>query len=471
MPEEVIRTQMEDVSASGYWWLPDNPDDQLGGTLNFSKKDGARLELLGTFGNLSSFFAEREPYAAVYGLTTDGKEITLVSCQQIHGRIGSGVPTEVLKAVTMVVGAHVPDFHGAPLAKITFRLSNLEDWLGRPGSTHNYPPSAGDPFVITYVRPTLPSIRIPGGTVRFKFGWRSFETRSRRSGVDEHSAVQVSRAGGLTFHEALREYVWPTQNLLTLCTLEPSDVVELQVEQKGRRKSNKEPLRVYYQTTVEAPKRDKPLFITDMFVTAPQLGSGFPKLIRGWLTSSETLRTVLNLYFAVMSGRWMFLESRFLNLVQAAEVFHRLTYPNLVVSKAEHKQRVKNIIDHVPHEHKKWLRGILSFSNEPRLADRLQAVVSASSPILGWTPEEQEVLVRQARDTRHYLTHYDPSGATKAVRDENLYWLSEVFLFMVGVLLLRHAGVADRNIQSGLANNQRLSFARDRWRTLNPGNL
>ena len=284
--------------------------------------------------------------------------------------------------------------------------------------------------------------------------------------MEEHAAIQVSRSSGFTFHEGLREFVWPFQNLLTLCTLEPSDVVELHVVPRGRRGS-RTALHVYYRTSVEAPERDKPLLAMDMFLTARQLGSALPKLIHGWLAVSDTLRSVLNLHFAVMSGRWMFLESRFLNLVQAAEVFHRYTFPNYVLPKEQHRGRLKAILDHAPHEHRDWLRDALSFSNEPRLGSRLEAVIQATSSIFGWSSQEKEILMKQARDTRHYLTHYDPGAAAKAARDEKLYWLSEMLLFIVGVSLLRHAGVPDRHIGAGLERNRRLEFGKARWRQLN----
>ena len=471
MADPVIRTHMEDLTASGYWWLPGKHDEELGGTLTFSKKDGARLELLGMFGDLPfAFFENRDPFPTIYGVTTDGKKMTLVDCQSVssHGNLmGVGVPTETLRVDTVVVGDHVPDFHAMPLRKVTFRLSNLEDWLIQRGATYNMPPSSADPFIITYVRPALPSIRIPGGTVSFLFGWSSFQTDLRTTGVNEYAAVQVSRSDGFTFDDARRNYVWPIQNLLTLCALEPSDIVEFQVEAKRGAKSRDRHLQVYYQTSIEAPERDKPLFFTDMFITARQLGPGLPNLVRGWLASSETLRSVLNLYFAVMSGRWMFLESRFLNLVQAGEVFHRYTYPNYIVPKAQHKKRVKEVVDHAPEGHKEWLRSVLNFSNEPRLGSRLETVVDATSSIFEWSDEEKQILVKQARDTRHYLTHYDPSGAKKAVSDEKLYWLSEMLLFIIGALLLRHAGASDRNLRAGLKNNRRLRFGMARWRELN----
>jgi hypothetical protein len=163
----------------------------------------------------------------------------------------------------------------------------------------------------------------------------------------------------------------------------------------------------------------------------------------------------------------MFLESRFINLVQAAEVFHRYTYPNFIVSKAQHKKRVKEVLDHAHEKHREWLKGVLDFSNEPRLGSRLETVVDATSSIFGWSPEEKQILVKQARDTRHYLTHYDPKGAKKAVGGERLYWLSEMLLFIIGASLLSHAGVSDRHLRSGLNDNRRLKFGVSRWRELN----
>lgn len=438
MSEPKIRNEMEEFTASGYWWLPGKDDHELGGSVTFSKKEGAHLELLGMFGDLPVALFERSaPFPTIYGVTTDGKKMTLVNCQSVsaHGNLmGMGVPTETLRVGMIVVGDHIEDFPAMPLRRVTFRVSNLEDWLTRRGVTRTMSPSSGDPFVISYVRPTLPSIRIPGGTLSFLFGWSSFQTDFRTAGIDEYAAVQVSRSDGFTFDEAIRNYVWPIQNLLTLCALEPSDVVEVRVEARGRAKSQPTRLQVYYQSSIEAPERDKPLLFTDMFMTAAQMGAGLPSLIRGWLASSESLRSVLNLYFAVMSGKWMFLESRFINLVQAAEVFHRYTYPNFIVSKALHKKRVTEVLDHAHEKHREWLEGVLNFSNEPRLGTRLETVVDATSSIFGWSAEEQQILVKQARDTRHYLTHYDPKGAKKAVGGERLYWLSEMLLFIIGAV-------------------------------------
>lgn len=75
----------------------------------------------------------------------------------------------------------------------------------------------------------------------------------------------------------------------------------------------------------------------------------------------------MSLYFAVMSGRWMFLESRFLNLVQAAEVFHRHNYPNEVVPKATHKARVKQITDAAPDAYRNY-RCMNRLSQAPKTA-------------------------------------------------------------------------------------------------------
>jgi hypothetical protein len=40
MPDDIIRSRMKTVTFSGYWWLPGD-EEKLGGTLTFSKRDGA----------------------------------------------------------------------------------------------------------------------------------------------------------------------------------------------------------------------------------------------------------------------------------------------------------------------------------------------------------------------------------------------------------------------------------------------
>jgi hypothetical protein len=464
-----IRTRMSELSKGGYWWIPeaDSDADRLGGTLEFSKEDGGELRLLGTFADLKSFFPSVDAqYSIVHGSTTDGKDITLVDCMETHSQFGSaGVPKQTLSPRFVVVGHHLDDFNDLLFQRASIRFSNLEDWLERTGIETVSPSPRGESYRQSYVRPTAPAIRIPGGTLRFSFGWSARETRFRSAAMEEHSALHVSLAKGFNVSELLRRFVSPMQNLLTICTLEPSDVVELKLE-LGKSKEHRIWLDVYYQSVVEAPRREKPLLRFDMLVSAKELGRNLPPVLRNWLTSSEELSSVMSLYFAVMSGRWMFLESRFLNLAQAAEVLHRLTYPNRILSAAAHKERRDAVLENTPDEHRPWLREVLNFSNEPRLTRRLQTLAGESARVLDWDEERQESFVKMVRDTRHYLTHYDPKGAKKAAKGDRLYWLSERLLFMLSAVILMHVGVPPKTIRAGLDTNQRFKFASSRWREL-----
>ena len=55
----------------GIWWLPENLDDKIYGTLKFSNDDGIILDLFG------SFRTDKEEYEIILGFTSNGKWITL----------------------------------------------------------------------------------------------------------------------------------------------------------------------------------------------------------------------------------------------------------------------------------------------------------------------------------------------------------------------------------------------------------
>jgi hypothetical protein len=46
------RKMIEKFKYKGLWWLPDNPEERIGGTLEFIHGEGAILDLDGDFGDI-----------------------------------------------------------------------------------------------------------------------------------------------------------------------------------------------------------------------------------------------------------------------------------------------------------------------------------------------------------------------------------------------------------------------------------
>lgn len=68
---------MDPQVFKGSWYIPDKPDHRLGGTLDFTTESGLHLELYGGFAGADTRIVR---YPAIWGVTTEGKRITLLDC-------------------------------------------------------------------------------------------------------------------------------------------------------------------------------------------------------------------------------------------------------------------------------------------------------------------------------------------------------------------------------------------------------
>ena len=73
----------------------------------------------------------------------------------------------------------------------------------------------------------------------------------------------------------------------------------------------------------------------------------------------------------------------------------------------------------MPKDHRKWLKSELAWSNDLKLADRINEVLGAcpnvAARIVG--AEGIDGFVKAVKWTRNYYTHYDPRGKDKAATE------------------------------------------------------
>ena len=70
---------IKEFEYKGIWWLPDNPEKRISGTLRFTPNEGAILDLIGSFKDIKNINKTLEP-EIVLGISSNGKNITLYKC-------------------------------------------------------------------------------------------------------------------------------------------------------------------------------------------------------------------------------------------------------------------------------------------------------------------------------------------------------------------------------------------------------
>src|SRR4051812_1632970 len=154
---------MRDFNCNGIWWLPENPSDQVAGTLHFSDDSFVELSLLGTLGEPTASL-EQKTVPVILGLVWDcplGREVTLKDCLIKSFESGSHLPSrEDYFADRMFVGSHLEKEVDFSFSGLSIMLSGLSSWASTlSGLGHEGSPK----FEIRFRQPESISGRIPGG--------------------------------------------------------------------------------------------------------------------------------------------------------------------------------------------------------------------------------------------------------------------------------------------------------------------
>ena len=238
----------DDGEWAGEWWLPDEPDHKVPGTLRYTSADGLALTLIGTFEDRISttispgvvaFHEGRRTWEVIHG-AAEQREITLFGCVPNGGKrtYGARVQTpdkQTITSITGLIGAHVSGEDEVVFSAAEVSVDNLGVWgatsvfegfwgapRGRPdgsGTISVKPVEAqtvkadGAEFILAH-RHTLPF-----------FDQRQGGTTGR---VRDTTFVRVVRETPFSWREAMR-LARTVQDLIALATHRAAGVIWLRL--------------------------------------------------------------------------------------------------------------------------------------------------------------------------------------------------------------------------------------------------
>lgn len=415
---------LDEVTCSGEWWLPSNPEKRIKGKLTFNQTNGARLDLEEAF---------TESPKTICGISLPvGREITLQDCIPLAW----GLPEFPYKvfAHRVFLGAHFNNPEGVKFNSLHCQMSNLFEWLWKSGI--KYEGEASKNIVIKYDRPEPISIRI-NPELRIDIDFRHSFSSKRRNGE-----IQLKQTVYVSFHpkenKNIDDYLnWMHhfRNFLCLATqvsIFPQKIIGLIDD-----KSPSSMVDVLYQ--LDAPINTEADVYNSLF-TFKDIENKFETCLQNWHGKYDELEPVYQLYFGTLYGRFVYLNLRFLCLVQALEAYHRRAISNEELPKERHKERLTSILNAAPLEHKKWLKEKLAYRNEPSLRSRIKYLCDMFSTTVKTLIPDTRYFINKVVDTRNYMTHYDLNLKDKRAEGKELFIITEKLRIMIEMCLMKEIG-------------------------------
>jgi hypothetical protein len=430
---------IENINYDGIWWLPDNPDQKVSGSLKIVPGTAAKLSLIGSFRSIKDIFNTNNDKVTIFGSLPDGKNISLYKCQAINSRISSsGFPIESYIAQTIAIGSHIKELDDIRFKRVYIHFSNLDDWVNISGFDIQQLE-----YTINYRRPEPIKVNIEDCGISIEFEvegpTRSFVQKEAYIKQKTFLKIEFSEEKPLEDFEYVEKLF---RNFLTLGVGVPVRSLEF----KGfSEKDIYDSVEMIYSAVDIAQKE---VFPPNMLFTFKDVSIKFENYLTNWFRKAEFLDVVYDLYFSPFYNPKMYSEHIFLSLVQAIESYHRRTTENRELPQEEHDQRIRDILGGVPDAHKSWLESRLEYSNEPRLRKRLNDVIDRYPGIIGKSKDKKQ-FINNVIDTRNYLTHYDSKLKERAATDvKGLYDITQRLKHMLELCFLAELGFDETEIKN-----------------------
>lgn len=358
----------------GYWWQPENPDQQWLGKARWKTSRSPRLTL-----HYKSRDAVSPPSGNIESLLGLDRNRTAFSLLRVGQHLGSTaglLSRKVYGGGHLLKGIHVARLEDMRINKVNVWLQYLGAWLGEEGFSDAMQDQTSR---IEYRRPEDRSYQIsPNVTLKLCHSSRS-STQSRQRHLTYDIFFSVEKKKPVNFNRAFR-WINDLRFLLHFARLKRVKPTKITFEDFGfrsdlGRKSYPKEAELF-SGAIGEPKKD-PLFF-DFVFTFNDVKDRFAEFCGKWFRFNVEQREAIGCY---MTTVYVSLtdEVRLVCLTQALEAFHQIRFRP--VAKSENAYFINRI--------KELCR---------RHDQRMVALVG-----------EIDAFSTAVRDSRHYYTHHDPS--------------------------------------------------------------
>jgi hypothetical protein len=404
----------EEITIKGFWWLPES-DNRTPGILAYKPYEEMVLELFGTIAANSKQSGQDidfKQYDLIYGVSSDGKQISLVKSIQITKVLSSNSPFIInkYKSQFLIIGRHIQDIDEKCYKKAIVKIPQLYLWCSPKNikysfdnGQHSFSYDPGNLEIInsTDIDENL-TIIIKSGVIN---SLRNADECMEIS-LKEYTYIEFKCKKALSLLE-IYKYNFIYEQFLSLATLsyvQTNNIVLYDCDIK----CNTTPIQYIYVQDKEGNKANsnKGSFL----FTLEQIKDIYPSLLRNWYAKSEKFSPIRGHLIECIKYKTTFTELDFLIVMQAVEGFY--------------------------YRFRK---------DGENLGDLLSKLVDEFSDID--VIRNSNIAVNALKESRHYYSHFMPEGKKKDVLDTtDLFLETNKLRILLICCTLKFMGLSNQNI-------------------------
>jgi len=447
----------DSFEATGEWWLRENPEAKIHGTLRYSHTN-IELELSGSLDNVTAeeFLvggSKFKDHPCIQGRSNDGQKFTLLKA----GTSSYGSTTKY-SAFFIIAGKHTTDAETLKLTSVSFYCNHLDTFIARNlfSMEHEGEKEHLKSVTIKYVQPDTLSWRIDdiAATLDLQTGVTSKSGRMNHE-LHARSFVTITPHTPQELDLFIRQ-VWRFCYLLTLVTDEVVSPTGLMVDIEGEQYKGW----LLYRSSKE-PSDDADSVAPVFLFHLDHIISDFESILKKWFSVNETMLDAIHLTMDAHRNSDQSMHGRFLLLAHAVEVISRATTSSEYMSPADYERIISTlnaaIPSEVPSDHRMSLKSRIKYGNEFAFHKRIKVLLESLSV------EAREIVCNNAAefargiaDTRNYYTHFTDELRPKALTGAAEYWATEKLLLLVRILLFKYLDIDETVIVKRLSTHHRL---------------
>lgn len=494
---------MEEKKFVGEWWIPGKARRKVKGTLYISLTGESRLELIGLFEDedITSFFNASDNNPKIIFGDAGGKIFSLYQNETSDKAIGLKVPHVTFTPGLILEGLHRKDLSENKFTSLIFNYTHLEDWCAEKtffGDVVISDEGKALRVNVTGVPFTSDPIQLPSLKSVLIISHRIEHQHQKFKKVELTDTVTMKLTPESTqsfewFETALEKF----QIMLALFTgraVYPERCVLEGIQNSKSKKAgsfssgsgSQIRVQVYYRKKRNASKDES----DDRQVIVPfnSIKNNASEIINNYLEKYDDLEQVFQLIIASAYQPDFLAQSRFLNLMQAVETFHRRIggrkgkylseslHERLKAElEADYNLIFKKLSDELstpagaaayPDDKVSVLIKLnqllvkrLENSNEISLRSRMELIFKELSKTeTKLITDKAGSFVHHSTSTRDYLTHYDKSRKNTALKGLKLFQTTVGLEILLLLLIMRELGIDEDSRIRLIRGNGRLNF-------------